>query len=131
MPIQRLSPEGMFKPGHYSQVVAAAGAITLYISGQVSVDAQGKLVAADDLPGQARQVYENLRLALEAAGATPADVTKITTYVVGYRTEYLAALTEARITVLGSDLPASTLIGVQTLAQPGFLVEVEATAVID
>lgn len=131
MTLQRLQPYGLVKSANFSQVVAATGPVTIYISGQVSMDKEGNLVAPDDIPAQARQVYANLRVALEAAGATPADVTKLTTYVVGYRPQYLKAITQARVEVLGEELPASTLVGVQALAQVGFLVEVEAVAVID
>jgi enamine deaminase RidA (YjgF/YER057c/UK114 family) len=131
MTLQRLQPDGLVKSANFSQVVAATGPVTIYISGQVSMDKEGNLVAPDDIPAQARQVYANLRVALEAAGATPADVTKLTTYVVGYRPQYLKAITQARVEVLGEELPASTLVGVQALAQVGFLVEVEAVAVID
>jgi enamine deaminase RidA (YjgF/YER057c/UK114 family) len=129
---EHLAPEGLFKPAVYSQVVVATGRRTVYVSGQVSMDADGKLVASGDFAGQARQVYANLQRALTGAGARPADVTKLTTYVVGYRPELRSMLGEARTAVFGSvDLPASTLVGVQALFDPGYLLEVEAIAVID
>ena len=132
MSLQRLAPEGLFKPMAYTQVVVASGRRTIFVSGQVSMDAEGKLVAAGELAGQARQVYANLRTALEGAGAKPADVVKLTTYVVGYKPEVRPLLAEARATVFGpSALPASTLVGVQALAEPGYLLEVEAIAVTD
>lgn len=130
--MQRLSPETLFKPTAYSQVVVTSGRRMVFIAGQVSNDAQGNLVAPGDLAGQSRQVFANLREALKAAGAAPGDVTKITVYVVGYRPELLPVLGEARAAAFPSgELPASTLIGVQALAQPGFLLEVEAVAVTD
>lgn len=132
MGVQRLTPEGLFKPAAYTQVVVATGRRMVFVSGQVSMDADGKLVAPADLAGQARQVYANLRAALQGAGAKPADVVKLTTYVVGYRPEVRPLLAEARSTVFGpTALPASTLVGVQALAEPGYLIEVEAIAVID
>src|SRR5712692_3899967 len=132
MPVQRLAPEGLFKPAAYAQVVVATGRQMVFVSGQVSMDAQGKLVAPGDLAGQARQVYANLRAALEGARAKPADVVKLTTYVVGYKQEVRPLLAEARSTVFGpTTLPASTLVGVQALAEPGYLIEVEAIAVMD
>jgi len=77
-------------------------------------------------------VFANLRTALEGAGATPADVTKITIYIVGYRPEMRSLVGEARSAVFGpATLPASTLVGVQALAEPGFLIEIEAIAVLD
>ena len=128
--MERLSPEGLVKPTAYTQVVVATGRRMVFVSGQVSQDAEGKLVAPDDFAGQAKQAYANLRLALKSAGATPADVTKLTTYVVGYRPELRPLLGEARATVFrAGELPASTLVGVQALAEPGCLIEVEAIAV--
>ena len=128
--MDRLSPEGLVKPSAYTQVVVASGRRMVFVSGQVSQDADGKLVAPGDFAGQAKQAYANLRLALKGAGATPADVTKLTTYVVGYKPELRPLLGEARSTVFrAGELPASTLVGVQALADPGYLIEVEAIAV--
>src|SRR5438067_13109360 len=132
MGVQRLRPEGLFKPTAYSQVVVATGRRLVFVSGQVSIDAGGKLVAPGDFAGQARQVYANLRAALEGAGMAPADVAKLTTYVVGYNPELRSSLAAARATIFGAaELPASTLVGVQALAEPGYLLEVEAIAVSD
>lgn len=132
MPLERLSPQGLHKPTAYTQVVVATGRRLVFISGQVSIDVDGKLVARDDIAGQARQVYTNLRTALRAAGANPADVAKLTTYVVGYTPELRAVIAEARATIFrAGELPASTLVGVQALAEPGYLIEVEAVAVIN
>jgi enamine deaminase RidA (YjgF/YER057c/UK114 family) len=131
MSLERLTPQGLFKPATYSQVVVATGRRLVFIAGQVSIDAQGKLVAENDFAGQARQVYANLRMALRGAGATPADVTKLTTYVVGYTPELRAVIAEARAAIFrAGELPASTLVGVQALAEPGYLLEVEAIAVV-
>jgi enamine deaminase RidA (YjgF/YER057c/UK114 family) len=130
--MHRLNPQTLFKPAAYSQVVEASGRRMIFISGQVSQDTSGKVVAPGDLKGQARQVFANLRGALEAAGATPADVTKITIFVVGYQPEMRALIAEARNEFLsGSQPPASTLIGVAALADPAYLLEIEAIAVTD
>ncbi|HXN04976.1 MAG TPA: RidA family protein [Candidatus Acidoferrum sp.] len=131
MGLQRLTPTGLFKPAAYTQVVVATGRRMVFLAGQVSIDADGKLVAPGDFAGQVKQVFANLRTALEGAGATPADVTKITIYVVDYKPELRLLLGEARSAVFGATLPASTLVGVQALAEPGYLIEVEAIAVID
>jgi enamine deaminase RidA (YjgF/YER057c/UK114 family) len=128
--LERLTPAGLFKPSAYTQVVVARGRRIVFIAGQVSIDAEGKLVAPGDFPGQVRQVFANLRRALSGAGATPADVTKITIYIVNYTPDLRLLLGEARSAVFGAgSLPASTLVGVQALAEPGFLIEVEAIAV--
>jgi len=129
--LQRLTPDALFKPTAYTQVVVASGRRMVFVSGQVSMDAGGRLVAPGDFAGQARQVYANLRTALDGAGIAPADVAKLTTYVVGYKPELRPSLAEARAAVFGADLPASTLVGVQALAEPGYLLEVEAIAVSD
>jgi enamine deaminase RidA (YjgF/YER057c/UK114 family) len=132
MGLQRLTPAGLFKPAAYTQVVLAQGRRMAFIAGQVSIDAEGKLVAPGDFAGQVKQVFANLGTALKGAGATPADVTKITIYVVNYKPELRPLLGEARSALFGATaLPASTLVGVQALAEPGFLIEIEAVAVLD
>ena len=131
MTLRKLNPSALPTPTGYSQVVVAAGSRTVFIAGQVALDRDGGLVAPGDVVGQARQVFANMRIAIEAAGAAIDDVTKITWYVVGYRPEWLPELAAARNEVLGGHMPASTLVGVGALAQDHFLVEVEAVAVID
>jgi len=132
MGLQRLTPAGLFKPPAYTQVVVAQGRRIVFLAGQVSIDAEGKLVAPGDFAGQVNQVFANVATALRGAGATPADVTKITIYIVGYKPELRPMLGEARAAVFGATtLPASTLVGVQALAEPGFLVEIEAIAILD
>src|SRR5260370_18867311 len=95
MPVQRLAPEGLFKPAAYTQVVVATGRRMVFVSGQVSMDAEGKLVAPGDLAGQARHVCANLRTALEGPRAKPADGVKLTTYVVGDKPRVTPRLPEA------------------------------------
>jgi enamine deaminase RidA (YjgF/YER057c/UK114 family) len=127
------NPPGLSTPRGYSHVVSVTGGRTLYVSGQVAYDAQGQIVGKGDLRAQARQVYENLRLALAGAGASFKDVVKFNTYVVNFKAEDLPALREVRAEAL-KDLPAppaSTLVGVQALANPDFLIEVEAIAVVE
>ncbi len=81
----------------------------MFVAGQVADDAEGHLVGAGDLAAQARVAFANVGRCLAAAGARPDQVARITIYVVGHRPEY-------------------TLLGVQTLAEPGYLIEVEAIA---
>lgn len=130
--VQRISPEGLTKPAAYTQVVVSRGNRMIFVSGQVAQDRDGNVVAPGDFMGQARQVFANLRIALEAAGATPADVTKVTMFIVNYRPELRPLLAEARSQFVGSgEPPASTLVGVQALADPAWLLEIEAIAVTD
>jgi enamine deaminase RidA (YjgF/YER057c/UK114 family) len=132
LPNSRTNPEGLSPPRGYTHVIMATGRRTVYVAGQVALDAGGNLVGAGDLAAQAGQVFANLRTALAAAGAGPADVVKLTTFVVGYTPEHRAAIAEARAAFLGDAAPpASTLVGVQSLAAEGFLIEVEAVAVLE
>jgi len=130
---QNIQPDALAKrvvAGHvlYSHVVVVEGRRTIFISGQVPRDRHGNAVGKGDMRAQIRQVGENIKAGLEAAGATLSDVVKITTYVtdieeffkhVDVRMEYFAAL------------PASTTVEVRKLAHPDFMVEVEAIAVVD
>jgi enamine deaminase RidA (YjgF/YER057c/UK114 family) len=131
MTLDKLNPPALPIPTGYSQIVAATGSRLVFVAGQVALDAEGRLVAPGDVVGQARQAFANLLTAIEAAGASIDDVAKITWYVVGYRPELLPELAAARNEALQGHAPASTLVGVSALAQPHFLIEVEAVAVID
>lgn len=126
MTLELLNPDRLPTSPAYTHVVVARGARTIYISGQVATG-----VPAEDFAAQARAVHANLGIALEAAGAGPADVAKLTTYVVDYRPELRPAIAEARQALFGEHRPASTLVGVAALAQPEFRIEVEAIAVVD
>ncbi|HVC03323.1 MAG TPA: RidA family protein [Candidatus Acidoferrales bacterium] len=131
MTIERINPPALPVPTGYTQVVASTGSRTIYIAGQVAVDAIGNVVAPGDVIGQASRAFANVRSAVTAAGGTVADIVKVTWYVVGYRPEMLPALARARRDIFGDHEPASTLVGVAALANPQYLVEVEAIAVID
>jgi len=130
MTIERLNPEGAYKPSGYHHVVTAQGGRTVYIAGQVAFDINRKLLGGNDVVAQARVVLENLGHRLAAVGARPSDVLKITTYVVGYRREeHLAGLAEANTAFFGAEhVPCNTLIGVERLATDELLVEIEAIA---
>lgn len=126
-----INPPGISTPTGYTHVVIAQPGRIVYIAGQVSMNEKGELVGKGDLRAQATQVFENLSTALKAAGATWADVVKINTYIVNYNSEMLPALREVRGKYMtGPKPPASTLVGVQALARPDFLIEIEAVAVI-
>jgi enamine deaminase RidA (YjgF/YER057c/UK114 family) len=129
--LRHIRPEGMANAPSYTHVVGASGAETLYISGQVAIDADGNTVGSGDLAAQTRQVMENLQTALRAAGATFADVVKITTFVVDYEPAQRAAIAAVRANYLPQENPpASTLVGVQSLAADDWLIEIEAIAVL-
>jgi enamine deaminase RidA (YjgF/YER057c/UK114 family) len=125
-------PEGLLHNPGFSQVVAASGRRTIYTAGQVSIDERGALVGAGDLAAQTAQAMKNVGLALAAAGASYADIVKITTYVVNYAPECRVIIGKARAPFfVNRTPPASTLVGVAALALPEWLVEIEAIAVAD
>jgi 2-iminobutanoate/2-iminopropanoate deaminase len=116
----------------FSQAVLASGTRTLYVSGQTAWNSEKRLVGGDDLEQQARQAFANLRSVVESAGGTLADVVSVRIYIVDYRPEKAKPVGRAFRDFFTGDLkPASTWIGVAALADPGFLIEVEATAVFD
>jgi enamine deaminase RidA (YjgF/YER057c/UK114 family) len=129
--VEKINPPALPVPIGYTQVVSSRGARTVYIAGQVAVDAIGNVVAPGDVVGQASRAFANVRSAVTGAGGTLADIVKVTWYVVGYRPEMLSALAQARRDIFGDHEPASTLVGVAALANPQYLVEVEAIAVLD
>ncbi len=127
-----INPPTLLQPRGYTHVVTVdGGGKMVFVSGQVAVDRDGKLVGAGDLKAQIRQAAENLKLALAAAGATAADVVKTNTYIVNYKQSDYSALREARAALFpeGTNPPASTLVGVTALAVEGLMVEMEAIAV--
>ena len=130
--VEHLRPADLLHNPGFSQVVVASGARTIYTAGQVAIDAQGAVVGAGDLAAQTTQAMRNVGLALAAAGATYADIVKITTYVVNYKPEHRSVIGQARAPFFANgEPPASTLVGVSALALPEWLVEIEAVAVID
>ncbi|WP_031071397.1 RidA family protein [Streptomyces sp. NRRL WC-3742] len=121
-------PPGVAPGTGYTQVVAGSGRF-VQVSGQVAFDENGELVGAGDPPAQARQVFENLRRCLAAAGATFDDVVKLTVFVTDIA--HLAAVREARDEhVDTSRRPASSAVQVSALFRPDVLMEIEAFAVV-
>ncbi len=131
MTLQSINPDGLPTPSTYTHVIVATRTKMVFIAGQEPENAQGDLVGIGDLAAQARQVFANLGCALAAAGARPGQVAKITIYVVRYRPEHLPVIEHARAALFGDHKPADTVVGVQTLARPEYLIEVDAIAVTD
>lgn len=130
--VEHPAPDGLLHNPGFSQVVVASGTRTIYTAGQVSIDERGAVIGAGDLAAQTEQAMRNVGLALAAAGATYADIVKITTYVVNYRPELRDAIGKARSPFFtGDNPPASPLVGVTALARPEWLVEIEAVAVVE
>src|SRR5881392_1546268 len=104
---------------------------TLYVSGEVALDSTGTIVGPADLRAQARQAFTNLAFVLKIGGATPADVAKLTIYVVNYSPRDFEAIREAGAEFLPArNPPAGVIVGVQSLPLEGLLIAVDATAVI-
>jgi len=115
----------------FSHAVVSQGSRMLHLAGQVAWDAECNLVGGDDVGAQAAQAFANLMLVLESQGATVANVVRLRTYVVGYTPEMLQSIGPAIAEFYGDVEPAAnTLIGVQALAMPDFLIEIEATAIL-
>jgi reactive intermediate/imine deaminase len=111
---------------HYTDAVRAGD--LLFVSGFVPVDGEGRLVGGDDVVAQARQVLANLGAVLSAAGATFADVVKVTVYLTDIADR--VRINPVRQEVFGDARPASTLVEVSALAVPGAKLEIEAVALI-
>ncbi|MSU78994.1 MAG: RidA family protein [Gemmataceae bacterium] len=116
----------------WTHVASSRGGKTIYISGQVSVNEKGEVVGKGDLNAQVTQTFENLKNALAAAGATFKDVVKSSFYVVGLKSEQVPILREVRARYFNQqNPPTSTLVGVQALVNPDWLIEIELIAVIE
>lgn len=127
----RLDPTGLATIPGAVNLTIATGTRIIHISGQTGVDAEGKVVGTTHLD-QSKRALQNLQVAIEAAGATPADIAKLMIYVVDYDQAALEAIVIAAIEVFGENYPitASTLVGVATLWQPDILIEIDAVAVV-
>ncbi len=134
MPKEYLNPNSLFSslPHGFSQVVIATGRKLVFISGQTAWDPRKNIVGRDSVLEQARQAFRNLETAMGAAGGTLKDVVALRIYVVDYQAESGTAVgTALREFFSPENPPASTWIGVSALAVPEFLIEIEATAVLD
>jgi len=134
MPKEYLNPNSLFSslPHGFSQVVIATGRKIVFISGQTAWDVRKNIVGGDSVLEQARQAFRNLEAAMEAAGGRLKDVVALRIYVVDYQAESGTAVgTALREFFSPENPPASTWIGVSALAVPEFLIEIEATAVLD
>ena len=113
------NPAGLSQPTGYTHVVAAHSGTTVYISGQVAFDADGNVVGEGDYRRQTEQVFANLQVALDAAGANFSQVVKVTYFVVGLTRDVTLMLREVRAGYFNANYPpAGTLIAVAGLVDP-------------
>ena len=127
--LRHINPIGVHTPTGYTHIVEAQPGRLAYISGQVSIDPEGNIVHADDIVLQTRQVFGNLKAALDALGTDFSSVIKLNYYAVdasrldeirAVRNEFLHPTT----------LPASTFVIVKALVRPEFLIEIEAVVLL-
>jgi len=134
MPKKHINPDSLFPSLKYgfSQIVAASGGTTIYISGQTAWDSHKQIIGGTDLAQQTRQALQNVQTAIEAAGGTLTDIVSLRIYIVDYKQEQAQAVGAAlRKFFPREKRPASTWIGVSALAVPDFLIEIEAIAVLE
>ncbi len=130
---EAINPDALYSSVQYgfSHAVKANGSTTVYCAGQVAWDKDYNVVGGDDIAAQARQALSNIKIVLAEAGASVADIVRMHTYVVNHTPEYLEPVGMAIGEFYGDTVPAAnTWIGVQSLALPEFLIEIEVTAEI-
>jgi enamine deaminase RidA (YjgF/YER057c/UK114 family) len=129
-----INPPGLPEWGSFfSQVVCVErhGTKHVFVAEQVGVDAQKQLAGDGKFDAQTERAFDNLGAALASVGGAWADVAMLTIYVVGYQEPHAPVIGRAiRARFAAAKLPACSLVGVQALAEPRFLIEVEAVAVL-
>lgn len=135
MSINLVDPEGLPKVALYRQMSVATGSKLIFIAGQVALNANGELVGKDDLSAQVEQCYLNIATALSEAGGSFEDVAKLNVYLVDWTPDKMPLLSEgitrAAEKLGATPVPPLTGLGVAALVSPDFLVEIEATAIIE
>jgi enamine deaminase RidA (YjgF/YER057c/UK114 family) len=129
-----VNPNSLFPsvPHGFSQAVVASGRKIVFISGQTAWNARKNIVGGRSLLEQARQALRNVQSAVEATDGTLEDVVALRIYIVNYQAESAGAVSSALKEFFSTEKPpASTWIGISALADPEFLIEIEATAVLD
>jgi enamine deaminase RidA (YjgF/YER057c/UK114 family) len=132
---EKIQPQGihvrmMAGQAAYTQVVTVSGTgKMIFVAGQLARDAEGKLVGKGDMRAQIEQIGENIKICLEAAGATLADIVKTNTFVTDY--PEFSKHSDMRMRYFGPATPTSTTVEISRLADPDAMVEIEAIAVID
>lgn len=135
MPVQYLSPDEMIPDTPYRHIAVGTGDRFVHIAGQVAHMPDGAVVP-DDLAGQVGQALRNVKRGLDAAGAGFGDVVRLTFYVTQWKTsrmgEFMAGVESVAQEIgLQLPMPPASLIAVVELFEPGVLVEIEATAILE
>lgn len=132
--IKRIQPSGLNVRSAggralYSHVIVVEGQRLVFVAGQVARDLQGAVVGRGDMRTQLKQVCDNMRIALAAAGARPSDLVQTTTYVTDVETFFRHA--DLRTEFFGPEPPTSTTVEVRRLAHQDFLIEMNGIAVVN
>ena len=129
--VEFINPPALPQSRGYTQVVKARGGAFVFVSGQVPINAQGQLVGKGDLRRQSEQVFENIRDALREAGAAMSHIIKLSYYIVNLQPADALMLRELRQRFLDqSHPPASTMVGVVSLFDQDWLIEIDAVALV-
>lgn len=135
MSVQLINPDGVVNLPVHHQASVATGSKVISLAGQVSWDANAQLVGKGDLAAQSEQAYLNVATALRGLGASTDDITHVTVYVVGYTPAAGKQVMEGRRRAadrLGVEFQhPGTFVGVTSLFDPDYLIEVQAAAIID
>lgn len=123
--IERKNPEGMTQPTSYTHMVKSGN--LMFLAGQVALDGDGNVVGEGDMVAQVRQVLENMKTVLASEGADFSNVVKTNIFTTDI--ERFRAASDVRQEYFGDHPPASTLVQIERLARPVFLVEIEAIAI--
>ncbi len=123
--IERINPKGMTQPTAYSHLVKFDR--LMFIAGQVALDGAGNVIGKGDMTAQVHQVLKNLGAVLASEGADFSDVVKVNIFTTDIDAFFESS--EVRRKYLGDNPPASTLVQIERLARPVFLVEIEAIAI--
>ncbi len=126
-----IQPAGWPRPAGYANGVSAEGRL-IAVAGQVGWDPASELFVATDMAGQVGQALRNIAAVLEAGGARPEHVVRLTWYVTDMAAYVAArpAIGQAYAAVFGKHFPAMSVVEVKGLMEQGALVEIEATAVV-
>lgn len=121
------NPDTMFAAAGYSTVVEVRNVSTIFISGQIAVNKEGEIVGLGDLAAQTRQVFENIKLALEAASVDFQHVIKLSFFMTDIsQMQIVRDIRDEYINL--ANPPASSAFEVRKLVRDEFLIEVEAVA---
>jgi 2-iminobutanoate/2-iminopropanoate deaminase len=130
--LERINPSDVYEPYEnvYTQVIRSTGRVQVDVAGTVCLAPGRRFVGEGDMTAQVRQVFENLRKSFDAAGATVDDIVRVNIFTTDVDA-YLRYGTPEALKFYGDNRPVSTLVGVTRLADPRYLVEIEATALLD